>query len=214
MDKEELKKEIMKKPSILRDMDEVPEDLAIFAVKKQWNNLKYIKNPSEEVLREAVMNKGWAIRYIENPSEEMKLLAVMQDPDSLQYMENPSEEVKKAAVGKSWNAIKYIGEPSSEIKLLAVEKNEQAIGYIKNLGGDDIRNFIRGNINVVKYIYDSIDMDDLTDILMEKFSGNPGEEYVRNFYELKILDMDKIKFINDYGSRETRKILCDYILGR
>ena len=58
-------------------------------------------------------------------------------------------------------------------------------------------------------------MDFIIETLKEVFEeGEVDPLYIENFMELKVLDIDKIKFINTYGSKETKKKLIRYVLKR
>ena len=154
--------------------------------------------------------KGWAIQYVENPSEDMQILAVSKDYDSIKYIENPSENVQEIAVKNYWGAIKFIKNPTLNVKRLAVISHDEAINYINNYSYDDIKFFIKDNINVVKYIYESIDPELVVDVLIEKLNNHEmTKEYMKNFLDLEILEMDKIAFIREYGDKKTKKLLVD-----
>ena len=40
------------------------------------------------------------------------------------------------------------------------------------------------------------------------------EKYIKDFLELEILEMDKINFIREYGSKKAKVLLVDYKLSR
>ncbi len=213
----------MKKPSVelqrlavksdplsIEHIDNLDEEVAISSVRALWNSLKYIKNPNEKIIEEAVKSKGWAIQYVENPSEELKLLAVNKDYDAIKYIKNPSEEVQEAAVLNYWGAIRFIEKPTLKVKRLSVIKDEEAINYIAGYSYDEMKLFIEDNINVVKYLYESIDPELVVDVLIEKLDkGEMTREYMKNFLDLEILEMDKVSFIREYGDKETKKLLVD-----
>ena len=70
-------------------------------------------------------------------------------------------------------------------------------------------------MKIVKYIYDSLDVSMLYEVLEEKFmSEEVSESYIRDFMELQILDINKVNFIRDHGSRVTKQKLMDYVLSR
>lgn len=212
---EELTKEkIRKSPTFLKDEQNPDEELMLYAVGNAWNNLKYFKDPSAQVRRAALENKGWAIQYLKNPTEEEKLIAVGRDADAIQYIESPSCQVQMAAVDSAWNAIKLIKDPCAEAKRVAIQKNEQAIAYIKDYTPEEMAGYLKENINIIKYIYDSLDMNELTRVLTEVFAGETTMDYIRAFMELQILDIDKIPFIDGVGSKSTKEMLVDYVLGR
>lgn len=200
-------------PLVIEYIEDPSEDISIMAVKILWNSLRYIKKPSYNVLKEAVKAKGWAIQFIEDKTEELCLLAVSKDYDSIKYIENPSEEVQLIAVKKYWGAIKYIKKPTLLVMREAVKREAEAINFIERYDYDDIKYFIYDNINTLKYVYESIDMDMVLDVLQDKFSRDEiDREYIIDFYNLEILDMDKLAFIKEWGSKEAKKILVDYIL--
>ena len=140
----------------------------------------------------------------------MQILAVSKDYDSIKYIENPSENVQEIAVKNYWGAIKFIKNPTLNVKRLAVISHDEAINYINNYSYDDIKFFIKDNINVVKYIYESIDPELVVDVLIEKLNNHEmTKEYMKNFLDLEILEMDKIAFIREYGDKKTKKLLVD-----
>ena len=143
----------------------------------------------------------------------MQLLAVSKDYDAIKYIENPSEKVQLAAIENYYAAIRFIKNPSLKAKIKAVILNGEAINYISNYDLDDIKIFIHENINVVKYIYESIDVDLVVEIVKEKIKDeNIEKKYIEDFLELEILEMDKINFVREYGSKNAKKLLVDYKL--
>lgn len=210
----QMKEQIRKKPTLLRELEDPSEELMLYAVASAWNNLKYFKQSTPEVRRAALENKGWAIQYISEPSQEEQLIAVRRDADAIQYIKDPDCEVQVEAVKTSWNAVRYIEKPCREARRQAIIKNEQAIAYIGGFEEDELEEYLKLNLNILKYIYDSVEMDDLIRILSEEFQGNPSKSYIKDFMELEILDLDKINFIGSVGSKATRQKLVDYVLGR
>ena len=148
-----------------------------------------------------------------NPSEELQILAVSKDYDAIKYIENPSENVQLAAIENYYAAIKFIKNPSLKAKIKAIILNGEAINYISNYDLDDIKIFIHENINVVKYIYESIDVELVIEVVKEKIKDeNIEKKYIEDFLELEILEMDKINFVREYGSKNAKKLLVDYKL--
>lgn len=153
------------------------------------------------------------MQFIDKKTEELCVIAVSRDYDAIQYIENPSEDVQMRAVKQYWGAIKYIKNPSILVMREAVKREAEAINFINGYDYDDMKYFIYDNINSLKYIYESIDIDVVLDVLKEKFSSESiDREYIVDFYNLEILDMDKIEFIKEWGSKNTKKLLVDYIL--
>jgi hypothetical protein len=150
---------------------------------------------------------------VKNPSEKLQLLAVTRDYDAIKYIENPSEEVQLAAIENYYAAIKFIKNPTLKVKVEAIKANGEAINYISNYDLDDVKVFIGENINVVKYIYESVDVDLVVEIVREKIKEESiDKKYIEDFLELEILEMDKINFVSEYGSKRAKKLLVDYKL--
>lgn len=205
---------ILNNPLCIEYIEDLPEELGILAVKLLWNSIKYIKNLTDNIMKEAVKSKGWAIQFIENPSEEIKLLAVAKDFDAIKYIKVPSEEVQIRAIESYWGAIRFIDNPTLEARRCAIRIDEEAINYIMNYDLDDLKIFIGDNINIVKYVYDSIDIETILDIIKEKICRDDiDDKYMRDFLELEVLEMNKVEFVKNYGSKKAKMILVDYKLG-
>ncbi len=205
---------ILNNPLCIEYIEDLSEELAILAVQLLWNSIKYVKNLTDNIMREAVKSKGWAIQFIDNPSEEIQLLAVEKDFDAIKYIKNPSEEVQIRAIEKYWGAIRFIDNPTLEARRCAIKIDEESINYIMNYDFDDLKIFIGDNINIVKYVYDSIDIDTILEIIKEKICKDDIDtKYMRDFLELEVLEMDKVDFVKNYGSKNAKMILIDYKLG-
>lgn len=204
---------IKKTPLAIKYIKNLDEEVAIMCVKSSWNTLEYIDNPSDRVISEAIKAKGWAIQFVKNPSDNLKLLAVSKDYDAIKYINDPCEEVQIRAIENYYAAIRFIKSPTLKAKITAVKFNGEAINYMSSYDLDEIKMFINENINVVKYIYESIDVDLVVEVLMTKFKDeNIDKKYIEDFLELDILEIDKINFIRQYGSKKAKKALVDYKL--
>lgn len=202
-------------PLAVEGIKYLEEELQIMAVRLLWNSLKYIKNPSYLVKAEAVKTRGWAIQYIVEPEEELELIAVKRDYDAIKYIQNPSKKVQLAAIKNYFGAIKYIQNPDIDVKRAAILQDEEAVNYINSYDQDELGLFIRDNIKVIKYVYDSIEPEFVVDILIDKIKKDDfSEEYMKAFLDLELLQMDKVKFIWEYGNKRIKKLLVDYKLSR
>ncbi|MGL4772691.1 MAG: DUF4116 domain-containing protein [Clostridium sp.] len=204
---------ILSNPLCIEYIEGLSEDLGILAVKNLWNSLKLIKNPSRKVIEEAVKTKGWALQFVSNPWEELCIEAVKKDYDAIKYIENPTEGVQIEAIKSYWGAIKFIKNPTLKAKVEAIKSDEESINYIANYDLDELKLFIMGNLKVVKYIYESIDVELVVEVLMEKIAQEDIDgNYIKEFLSLEILEMDKINFIKEYGSKKAKRELVKYKL--
>lgn len=53
-----------------------PLNFQKFMINMNGNNIKYIKNPTEQIIKTALSQNGNAIRYVTNPQKEMQFLAI------------------------------------------------------------------------------------------------------------------------------------------
>ena len=109
---------------------------------KTWFSLLFIKNPTEEMVLEAIKYSAEAYLTIDKPTKEMQLAAVKQNGYAIRYIIDknihPSEEMQLAAVKQNGHAIQYIIDkgirPSEEMQLIAVKQNGHAIRHIIGAG--------------------------------------------------------------------------------
>lgn len=209
---EELWDNIKKDPWYIEKIEDQDEDMCLYCVKNAWNTLKLIKEPSHNVIKEALIAKGWAIQFVKNPSEELQLLAVQSDWDSIQYIKNPFESVKIKAVEVNWKAINYIRDTTINMERAAVKQNAEAIMYINDITEDKKRIFIKDNVNSIKYL--NLDNTDaIEEILKEKISDeNIDKQYITDFLKLKYLDINKTKLVYKYGSKKAKMYFVDFKL--
>lgn len=74
----------------------------------QWSDRKYggyghdnIDISTLENLYKAVRKNGYNIKFVRNPSEDLQLIAVSMFANALQYIIRPTEKVQIAAINKS-----------------------------------------------------------------------------------------------------------------
>ena len=204
-------------PRAIEFIDNPTEELMKEAVLAGWSNLNYIKKPSYDVLKLAIEQRGWAIQYVKEPIEELQIMAVKKDYDSIKYIKEPSETVQVEAVKVKYDALRYIKNPCFKAEITAVKNNEAAINFIYNLDAAKLKEFFKANVLVIKYIVRKIEKDDVIEVLKEVLSKDDvDEKYVRDFLKCNSIDkysdkidIDKILFIYKYGSKKAKKIAVD-----
>lgn len=138
------------------------------------SNSKYEKYKTEKEKLDAVKKDYTEIRYIHNPSEEVQLMAVNDIFDmAIHFIKNPIDKVKKVSVEKNPKTIKYIKNPSTEIKLIAIKRDISLIEYINNPSKETIEYVVRNCRNLMVLRTMRIDFEeldkDLKDILLKNF---------------------------------------------
>lgn len=197
----------------IENIEKPSEEMCLYAVKTAWNTLKFIKNPSDNVLEEAVSVKGWAIQFIEDPSIEIQKKAVEKDWDSIKYVIDPIEEVQLLAVNSYYGALKYIKQPTLKVKRTAITKNAEAVNFLEGINEEEMSLFIEDNIDIIKYVASIVDIEIVKIILKKKLSCEDIEpSYVIKFVNCEALIIDKADFIHEYGSEKAKRIFVDYKL--
>lgn len=90
----------------------------------------------EEKQLEEIKKYAFSIRYMNNPSEDILLEAVRRFPNVIQYINNPSERVQLEAIKYNVFAIEQIHNPSDKVlqeAIKQIEKEEYSIGIYKIL---------------------------------------------------------------------------------
>ena len=118
-------------------------------------------------------------RYVKEPIEELQIMAVKKDYDSIKYIKEPSETVQVEAVKVKYDALRYIKNPCFKAEITAVKNNEAAINFIYNLDAAKMKEFLKANVLVIKYIVRKIEKDDVIEV-KENIVKDIIPEYVDN----------------------------------
>ena len=116
-------------PELYEDVGYVSDETNIKFIKAEVTNIKYIKNPSIKVIKQAIEEDAMVISYI-NPeliTDNLKLLAVKKNGYTINFIANPTEEMQKEAIKNYPFAIQYIKNPTYEMMNLAIELNPQVV---------------------------------------------------------------------------------------
>lgn len=132
MDEKEQLKLVRAYPDNIRRIKNPTENVKWEAIKIYQDAIKYIKNPSEEMQLYAVRENGFALRLLENPSIKVQKEAIMKEGSAIKYIKNPSEEFQKIAVFQNPAALIEIEHPSEELQLHCMKTNPYLISYITN----------------------------------------------------------------------------------
>ena len=95
-------------------------------VKQNGMALRYVRNKTDELYKEAVKQNGMALRYVLKQTDEICLLAVKNFGGALKYVLVQTDEICKEAVKNYGMALKYVQLQTDEICKEAVKN----IGYV------------------------------------------------------------------------------------
>lgn len=110
------------------------------AIKQKGYSLRYIKNQTEEICLEAVMENKWAIEFVKNPTENLCIKTIslyerdigiarqevtghlsQSDIDAVwkvRYLTNETEKLLITLVGNSNSLIDFIEDPFMKYKII------------------------------------------------------------------------------------------------
>lgn len=118
--------------------NEIPESIKIYAVRKDHygNTLRWLKNPSQDVINAALENAGENLVYLHNPTKEQILLGLSHERDTpwlISKIKKPTVQMQITAVMHDINALKYIKNPCEKVKIAAAKSHGlEILYYIKN----------------------------------------------------------------------------------
>jgi len=96
--------------------------------------LKYVKNPTEELIKNTVTKDSFVIECVKNPSDEICLLALENSPYAFRYIKRPSELICMRGIHLNVNNICTIPEDilTPEMCSLAINIDPLILRFIKN----------------------------------------------------------------------------------
>ncbi len=116
------------------------EEEQLAALKRDWQYIHFMKNPSKRVQLTAMEINPEAIADIDKPCHEAQMMAVEKLIEGESYsmtlarlLDKFDEEAQVAAVSKAPQLIKYIPYPSPKVQLTAIKKNPWLARGINNL---------------------------------------------------------------------------------
>lgn len=143
---------IQANPYVILHLRDLHEDQLALAVKLKPKTILMIQNPSDKLIRIAVMQNPDlvqeltvpehilselvyaipdVIQYISNPSIDIQRSCVLSDPHMIKHIENPSQEIIKIAFDKDPFIVIYLEDQPEEMYLKAVATNWQILNHIK-----------------------------------------------------------------------------------
>jgi len=126
--------EIIKNPSILKDLRIQPEDICLKVIENDPLNLKYIKpmNQFEKLVTIALKKNGRALQYVSNKITKYCFIAVKQNGRALQFVENQTPSICRAAINEDSWALQYVIDQSNKQCLQAVKKSPNSLRFVRN----------------------------------------------------------------------------------
>ena len=139
------------------ELNQVPEEcwtkeLILKAVKRNYKNFKFVKNPSRELYLEAVKENGLALEYVKEQDKEICLEAIKRHGSALEYVKEQDRELCLKAVKNYGPALEYVEEQDKEICLEAVKQKGRALEYVRNQDREICLNAVKKNGSALQYV--------------------------------------------------------------
>ncbi|KGJ87636.1 hypothetical protein [Colwellia psychrerythraea] len=114
----EIKKALAVNGLVIRCLTNPPSNYREIAIYQNPMSIKYIKDLTDEEIKQSIKAEPLAIRHIKAPNKETTLLAVSLFTNAIDSIKDPSEEVKLLTIIKSNNHEELTNE--SDMGLLAL----------------------------------------------------------------------------------------------
>ena len=140
-------------PFYIKRITSPTEEQKINAINRDVATIKYITNQTNELknnIKEFYYQTA-ILKYIENPSEEIIRKAINFDSRNIEYVENPTQEIIELAVSKNLSLIKKY-DISDNTKIEIVKAQPHAARYFQEISDAFLCKLIDINENVFKYI--------------------------------------------------------------
>lgn len=151
------------------------------ALESDGTLIQYIHNPGDLFKTIAVKNNSEALKYIDNPSDSLVLDAIKNsDGDAIEFIKNPSEKMKKMALKLNGHNIRHIENPSKELQMIAVSTYVSSLEYIKNPDPDVVEFALENDEGALIHLKNPSDKLKMTAIkyhpMAIEYIANPTEE--------------------------------------
>ena len=117
--------------------------MQLLAVKKNYDSIKYIENPTEAVQREAVDANYDALRYIKSPSHELEMHAVKSNESAINFIKDLSKDKIIDFLKENILVVKYV---YKEIEIEEIEKVLKEVISKEDVEEKYIRDFLSCSI--------------------------------------------------------------------
>lgn len=98
---------------------------------KNGEFLREIEDPSDALIRTAILLTPDVIRHVQNQTEEISLLAVGKDGNALRFIKNPTDSVIEKAIQTNSCALRFVENQKHEHCLMAVSRGSSGISALE-----------------------------------------------------------------------------------
>lgn len=126
----------------------------MLVIKNDGMNLQYLKNPSETVIRAAIVRTVDCIQFLDTLSQHLQRFAVGQNPHALKHILrfNPSDDVINSAIAKNGHVVQYLSSPTPYQRLLAVKGRGRSLRHLQNPTVDECTVAVMENHRSSRYV--------------------------------------------------------------
>ena len=139
-------------PAFIRIIPNPSIELYKLAFAASANELRYIKNQTDEMCLEAVKINLFALNCVKKQTDEICLEAVKHDGLALQYVKDQTDEICLEAVKRNYAAIDYVKKQTDEICLEAVKQHGLVLYLVKNQTNEICLEAVKQNGMALRYV--------------------------------------------------------------
>lgn len=176
-------REIKDKPGLIRYAVGAPDDLWRYCLLVNSSLIRYYDGENLVGMQYSAVNSNPNnIIYIENPSDDLIKLAVSKNPDMIFAIpvERRTADIARSAVAEDPAIIKYLDDDvKRELAYVAIEKNPSTIRFLKSVLTEDmVTTALRKEPCVVRYL------DEITEEQALIVAEAPYKEVYRSSFDI------------------------------
>ena len=97
------------------DINDLTDDEQILQIRRNPKLLKYLQNPSRDVLEALVRFDGGFLQQIKNPDAELEKIAVESEGNAIRYVYDQTPELQMIAVKSRPSSIIFVQHPTEQV---------------------------------------------------------------------------------------------------
>lgn len=100
---------------------------------KNIRYFKYVKNPTNKLIKVLLNIDPFLIKHIKEPSIQVQKQAIKNNWSTIAFINNPFEEAQQLAASIKYQSIQFLNNPSEKTQLISLKKSRgNSISHIKN----------------------------------------------------------------------------------
>ena len=148
-----IKNALIANPENIRFIKNPSLELLLCVFKINKNLIEYIDSPPQELSLLAIEEDAFYYKFINNRTQEFDRLAVERNPQVIRYIHNQTEEMCFTVLNHDVTLFKYIKNPTKEMCLAAVVRDGKLLMNIKDQTEEICLAAVKNNHIALKFVH-------------------------------------------------------------